>query len=70
MNQKVKEQGFLKFLWLLHTPKRLIYDHLLGLGSGNGSDQKGPDPQQWLRHLVPVPVHAATFCSDWRAWMS
>jgi hypothetical protein len=41
-DQKVKQQGFLRVLWFLLTPKRLNYGHLLRQGSG--SDQKGPDP--------------------------
>jgi hypothetical protein len=35
MNQKVKQQGFLRFLCLLHTPKRLRYAHLVRPGSGS-----------------------------------
>jgi hypothetical protein len=31
-----------EYLWLLHTPKKLRYGHLLRPGSR--SDQKGPDP--------------------------
>jgi hypothetical protein len=47
MNQKVKQQGFLRVLWLLHTPKRLrcgqarIWIKIRSQTSG--SDQKGPD---------------------------
>jgi hypothetical protein len=33
MNQEVKQQGFLRVLWLIHTPKRLRYGHLLRPGS-------------------------------------
>jgi hypothetical protein len=40
MDQKVKQHRFLMYLWLLHTPKKLIQNHLLR----PGSDQKGPDP--------------------------
>jgi hypothetical protein len=42
MDQKVEKHRFLKYLWLLHTPKKFIQSHLLRLGSG--SNQKGPDP--------------------------
>jgi hypothetical protein len=63
MNQKVKQQRFLKYLWLLNILKKLRYGHLLGPGSG--SDQKGPDPTRsgsatlllimrvnmWMTHL-------------------
>jgi hypothetical protein len=44
MDLKVKQHRFLKYLWLLHTPKQFIQSHLLRPGSGSGSDQKGPDP--------------------------
>jgi hypothetical protein len=48
MNQKVKQQRFLKYryLLLLNILKKLRYGHLLGRGfvSGSGSDQKGADP--------------------------
>jgi hypothetical protein len=37
MNQQVKQHRFLKYLWLLHTPKKLIQSHLLRPGSGSGS---------------------------------
>jgi hypothetical protein len=33
MDQKVKQHRFLKYLWLLHTPKKLIQSHLLRPGS-------------------------------------
>jgi hypothetical protein len=41
MNEKVKQHRFLKYLWLLHTPKKLIHSHLLrpGSGSASGSDR-------------------------------
>jgi hypothetical protein len=34
LNQKVKQRVILKYLWLLHTPKKLIQGHLLRPGSG------------------------------------
>jgi hypothetical protein len=33
---------FLKYLWLLHTPKKLIQSHLLRPGSGSGSGRLWP----------------------------
>jgi hypothetical protein len=36
MNQKVKKQRFLKYLWLLHIPKKLRYGLFLRPGSGSG----------------------------------
>jgi hypothetical protein len=47
MNQKVEQQKFLKYLWLLHTPKKLILGHLLMPGSG--SDPRRPDPTKRVR---------------------
>jgi hypothetical protein len=54
MNQKVKQQVILKYLWLLYTPKKLILSwsfinaririRIRSQTSGSGSDQKGPDP--------------------------
>jgi hypothetical protein len=35
MDQKVKQHRFLKYLWLLHTPKKLTQSYLLGPGSGS-----------------------------------
>jgi hypothetical protein len=40
MKQKIKQQRFLKYLWHLHTSKKLILGHLLRPDSG--SDGKGP----------------------------
>jgi hypothetical protein len=37
MNQTVKQHRFLKYLWLLHTPKKLIQSHLLRPGSGSAT---------------------------------
>jgi hypothetical protein len=37
MDQKVKQHRFLKYLWLKHTPKKLIQSHLIRPGSGSGS---------------------------------
>jgi hypothetical protein len=36
MDQNVKQQGVLKYSWLLHKPKNLILGHLLSPGSGSG----------------------------------
>jgi hypothetical protein len=46
MDQKVLKHRFLKYLWLLHTLKKLIQSHLLrpGSGSGTGSGPRLPDP--------------------------
>jgi hypothetical protein len=55
MNQKVKQQRFLKYLWLLNVLKKLTYGHLLGLGSGSGSGsgsgprRPDPDPTKKVR---------------------
>jgi hypothetical protein len=43
MKQK-KKQGFLRVLWLLHTPKRLRCGHLLRPESE--SDRRRPDPSK------------------------
>jgi hypothetical protein len=51
MDQKVKQHRFLEYLWILHTPKKLIQTHLLrpgsgsGTGSGSGPRRPDPDPQ-------------------------
>jgi hypothetical protein len=37
MDQKVKQQRFLKYLWILHIPKKLILGHLLRPGSGSAT---------------------------------
>jgi hypothetical protein len=37
MSQKVKQERFLKYLWLLHTPKKLIWCYILRPGSRSGS---------------------------------
>jgi hypothetical protein len=42
MNQKIKQQRFLMFLWPIHTPKELLLGHIVRPGSG--SDEKDPDP--------------------------
>jgi hypothetical protein len=42
--QKVKKHRFPKYLWLLHTLKKLIQSHLLRPGSGCGP--RRPDPDQ------------------------
>jgi hypothetical protein len=42
MDKKVKQHRFCKYLWLLHTPKKLICSHLLRPGSGSGP--RRPDP--------------------------
>jgi hypothetical protein len=46
MDQKVKQHRFIKYLWLFHTPKKLMQSHLLrpGSGSGSGSSPRRPDP--------------------------
>jgi hypothetical protein len=51
MNQKVKQQRFLKYLWLLNILKKFIYCNFLGPGSGSGSDPRHPDPTKkvWIR---------------------
>jgi hypothetical protein len=41
MNQRVKQQRFLKYLWLLHTPKKV---NIGPRRPNSGTDQKGPDP--------------------------
>jgi hypothetical protein len=33
MNQKIKQQRFLKYLWLLNILQKLRYGHFLGPGS-------------------------------------
>jgi hypothetical protein len=45
MYQKVtgKHKRFLKYLWLLHTPNKLIQGHLLRRGSGSGPRSQDPD---------------------------
>jgi hypothetical protein len=60
MDQKVKQHRFLKYLWLLRTPKKLIQCHLLRPGSGSGSDQKGsdPDPQHSTQLNINVTSDA------------
>jgi hypothetical protein len=74
LDQKVKQHRFLKYLWLLNTPKKCIQSHLLRPGSGSGprrSDpdptkkvriRPDPDPQHWLRGtlLVERPVNVET----------
>jgi hypothetical protein len=42
MTQKVKKQRLIEYSWLLHTPKKLMKGHLLGLGSESGP--RRPDP--------------------------
>jgi hypothetical protein len=44
MNQKVKQQVILQYLWILHTPKKLIKGHLLRPGPGSGTSHRRPDP--------------------------
>jgi hypothetical protein len=39
MDQKVENHRFLKYLWLLHTPKKLIQGHLL-----RPDPEPDPDP--------------------------
>jgi hypothetical protein len=46
INQKVKQQRFLKYLWLLLTPNKLILVHLLRPGSGSGPRRLDPDPSK------------------------
>jgi hypothetical protein len=53
MDQKVKQHWFLKYLWLLHTPKKLIQSHLSRSGSRSGSGPRRPDPQHWC-HVTPI----------------
>jgi hypothetical protein len=58
MNQKVKYQKFLKYLWLLHTPKKLTYGQLLRQGSGSGPRRPNPDPTKKVRiRPDPDPQH-------------
>jgi hypothetical protein len=47
MDQKVKQHRFLMYLWLFHTPKKLIQSNLLRPGSGSGP--KRPDPTKKVR---------------------
>jgi hypothetical protein len=47
MNEKVKKQRFLEYLWLLLTPKKFIKGHLLRPGSGSGP--RRPDPNKKAR---------------------
>jgi hypothetical protein len=42
MNQKLYQQIFLKYLYLLHTIKKLRQVHLVRLGFGSGP--RRPDP--------------------------
>jgi hypothetical protein len=53
MDKKIKQHRFLKYLWLLHTPKKLIQSHLLRsgseFGSGSGSGPRCPDPTKKVR---------------------
>jgi hypothetical protein len=53
MNQKIKQQRFLKYLWLIHIPKKVeiwsfvkarIQIRIWSQTSGSRSDQKGPNP--------------------------
>jgi hypothetical protein len=62
MNQKVKQQRFLKYLWLLIILKKLRY--LLGPGSGScsgsGSGPRRPDPEATKKVRIrpdPDPQH-------------
>jgi hypothetical protein len=58
MTQKVKKHRFLKFLWLLHTPKKFIKSHLLRLGSGSGPRRSDPYPTQKVEiRRDPDPQH-------------
>jgi hypothetical protein len=43
MNQKNKQQRFLKYLWLLHTLKVYIFIKIQFRSQTSESDQKGPD---------------------------
>jgi hypothetical protein len=49
-----------KYLWLLHTPKKLIQSHLLRPRSRSGPRRPDPDPDPtkkvWIR---PDPQHCA-----------
>jgi hypothetical protein len=49
MNQKVKQQIFLKYLWLLYTPEEFILVHLQGLGSRSGPRRPGPNSTEKVR---------------------
>jgi hypothetical protein len=44
MDQKVKQQGFIRALWILHTPKILRYGHLLRPESESGPRRPDMEP--------------------------
>jgi hypothetical protein len=54
MNQKVKQQRFLKYLWLLNILKKLRYGHLLGPGSGSCPRRPDPDPTKKVRIRIGI----------------
>jgi hypothetical protein len=58
MNQKGKQEAFLKYryLWLLHIQKKLILGHLLRLGSGSGPRRPDPGPTKKVQ-IQPDPEH-------------
>jgi hypothetical protein len=77
MDQKVKQHRFLKYLWLLHKPKKLIQSHLLRPGSGSGPRRPDPDPtkkvrirpdpdpQRCLQQLQILPKRRKFFTNFW-----
>jgi hypothetical protein len=68
MTQKVKQQGFLKYLWLLNILKKLRYGHLLGqetgssYGSGSGPRRLDSDPTKKVR--IRIRPKRSGFGSD------
>jgi hypothetical protein len=60
MYQKVKQQRFLKYLWLLHTHKKLIKIHLLRQRSGSDRIQntainvKLSESVRYFRVYMPI----------------
>jgi hypothetical protein len=49
MHQKVKQQRFLKYLWLLNILKKFRIRSQM-----SGSDQKGPDPTGSGSATLPI----------------
>jgi hypothetical protein len=69
MNQKVKQETFLKYLWLLHIPKKFILGHLLRPGSEYGSGPRRPDPTKKVRirnigSMPTILLMGNMFCID------
>jgi hypothetical protein len=59
MNQKIKQQGFLKYLWLLQIQKKVK------IGSGSGPRRPDPDPAKKVQiRPDPDPQHWSQ-CHCW-----